>query len=134
MIGLSAITAPWNTLLLYATSRAISRCRNCGSCRCGPRPPSRVVPEWHRTIVRIRKEVRESAEGTDRQILSRLLSLIVASAPERISAKDAELMSCATDAVVLISKAIELDLEGKPVQFIRTKFLADRVELVMLQN
>ncbi len=43
-------------------------------------------------------------------------------------------MSCATDAVVLISKAIELDLEGKPVQFIRTKFLADRVELVMLQN
>jgi GntR family phosphonate transport system transcriptional regulator len=43
-------------------------------------------------------------------------------------------MSCAADAVVLISKAIDVDLEGQPVQFIRTKFLADRVELVMLQN
>ena len=50
------------------------------------------------------------------------------------SAKDAELMSCATDALVLISKAIDVDLEGQPVQFIRTKFLAGRVELVMVQN
>ncbi|MBO1908617.1 phosphonate metabolism transcriptional regulator PhnF [Microvirga sp. 3-52] len=53
---------------------------------------------------------------------------------ERVSAKDAELLSCAADAIVLISKAIDVDLEGQPVQFIRTKFLADRVELVMLQN
>ncbi|MBA1155385.1 phosphonate metabolism transcriptional regulator PhnF [Microvirga mediterraneensis] len=53
---------------------------------------------------------------------------------ERVSAKDAELMSCASDAVVLISKAIDVDLEGQPIQFIRTKFLADRVELVMLQS
>jgi GntR family phosphonate transport system transcriptional regulator len=53
---------------------------------------------------------------------------------ERVSAKDAELLSCAADAVVLISKAIDVDLEERPVQFIRTKFLADRVELVMLQT
>ncbi|MDP8917443.1 MAG: phosphonate metabolism transcriptional regulator PhnF [Pseudomonadota bacterium] len=53
---------------------------------------------------------------------------------ERVSAKDAELLSCAADAIVLISKATDVDLEGQPVQFIRTKFLADRVELVMLQS
>lgn len=53
---------------------------------------------------------------------------------ERVSAKDAELMSCTADALVLVSKAIDVDLEGLPVQFIRTKFLADRVELVMLQS
>jgi GntR family transcriptional regulator, phosphonate transport system regulatory protein len=53
---------------------------------------------------------------------------------ERASAKDAELLSCAADAIVLISKATDVDLEGQPVQFIRTKFLADRVELVMLQS
>jgi GntR family phosphonate transport system transcriptional regulator len=45
---------------------------------------------------------------------------------ERVSAKDAELMSCAADAVVLISKAIDVDLEELPVQFIRTKFLEQR--------
>ena len=53
---------------------------------------------------------------------------------ERVSAKDAELLSCAADAIVLISKATDVDLESQPVQFIRTKFLADRVELVMIQS
>ena len=53
---------------------------------------------------------------------------------ERVSAKDAELLSCAADTIVLISEATDVDLEGQPVQFIRTKFLADRVELVMLQS
>ena len=53
---------------------------------------------------------------------------------ERVSAKDAELLSCAADAIVLFSKATDVDPEGQPVQFIRTKFLADRMELVMLQS
>lgn len=50
---------------------------------------------------------------------------------ERVSTKDAELLSCPPDAIVLISRAIDGDLDGVPIQVIRTKFLADRMELVM---
>lgn len=49
---------------------------------------------------------------------------------ERVSADDAELLSCAPDAIVLISRAVDADLEGSPIQFVCTKFLADRVELM----
>ena len=50
---------------------------------------------------------------------------------ERVSMKDAALLSCPSDAIVLISRAVDEDLEGCPVQVIRTKFLADRMELVL---
>lgn len=50
---------------------------------------------------------------------------------ERVSAKDADLLSCRPDAIVLVSKAVDVDGEGRPIQAIRTKFLADRMELVM---
>jgi GntR family transcriptional regulator, phosphonate transport system regulatory protein len=50
---------------------------------------------------------------------------------ERVTAKDAELLSCAADAIVLISTAVDVDLDNKPIQAIRTKFLADRMELVL---
>jgi len=49
---------------------------------------------------------------------------------ERVSADDAELLSCASDAIVMISRAVDADLEGRPIQFVCTKFLADRVELM----
>ena len=52
---------------------------------------------------------------------------------ERVSMKDADLLSCPSDAILLISRAVDEDLQGRPVQAIRTKFLADRMELV-LQN
>ncbi|WP_188410440.1 phosphonate metabolism transcriptional regulator PhnF [Agaricicola taiwanensis] len=48
----------------------------------------------------------------------------------RISAGDAEYLNCTSDSIVLVSNAIDVDLEGKPVQAIRTRFLADRMELV----
>lgn len=48
---------------------------------------------------------------------------------ERVSADDADLLSCAPDAIVLISRAVDADLEGQPIQFVCTRFLADRVEL-----
>lgn len=49
---------------------------------------------------------------------------------ERVSADDAELLRCASDAVVLISRAVDADLEGRPIQFVCTAFLADRIELM----
>ena len=49
---------------------------------------------------------------------------------ERASLRDAELLNCAADAIMLISSARDVDLEGEPIQAIRTKFLADRMELV----
>ncbi|ODN70610.1 phosphonate metabolism transcriptional regulator PhnF [Methylobrevis pamukkalensis] len=50
---------------------------------------------------------------------------------ERVTTKDADLLSCAPDAIVLISTAVDVDLEDRPIQSIRTKFLADRMELVL---
>lgn len=50
---------------------------------------------------------------------------------ERVSTRDADLLCCSADAVVLVSNALDVDPEGKPIQTIRTKFLADRVELVI---
>ena len=50
---------------------------------------------------------------------------------ERVSMQDTELLSCPADAIVLVSKAIDVDTNGRPVQAIRTKFLADRMELVL---
>lgn len=53
---------------------------------------------------------------------------------DRVSAEDAEVLSCAADSIVLVSRAIDEDLAGRPIQAIRTKFLADRMELVMRQE
>lgn len=49
---------------------------------------------------------------------------------ERVSARDADLLNCASDSIVLVSQAVDVDLEGRPVQSIVTRFLADRMELV----
>jgi len=49
---------------------------------------------------------------------------------ERISPSDAEFLHCAPDSLVLVSNAIDVDLDDVPIQAIRTRFLADRIELV----
>ncbi|MFP5077785.1 phosphonate metabolism transcriptional regulator PhnF [Rhizobium sp. YIM 134829] len=49
---------------------------------------------------------------------------------ERIATPDADLLQCPADAIVLVSEAIDVDAEGRPIQWIRTRFLADRLELV----
>ena len=51
---------------------------------------------------------------------------------ERISPSDADALSCAGDAIVLVTNAVDVDLDGRPVQAIRTRFLADRMELVFV--
>ena len=48
---------------------------------------------------------------------------------ERVSTPDADLLNCSSDAIVLISRAVDVDGDGTPVQSLRTKFLADRMEL-----
>jgi GntR family phosphonate transport system transcriptional regulator len=49
---------------------------------------------------------------------------------ERVSSRDTELLNCAPDSIVLVSKAIDTDVELNPIQSIVTRFLADRMELV----
>ncbi len=49
---------------------------------------------------------------------------------ERVSMRDVELLNCAPDSIVLVSQAIDVDLEDRPIQSIVTRFLADRMELV----
>lgn len=53
---------------------------------------------------------------------------------ERVSMGDAELLNCAADSIVIVSKAIDVDLDDRPVQAIRTQFLADRMELVFAND
>jgi GntR family phosphonate transport system transcriptional regulator len=48
---------------------------------------------------------------------------------ERVSPGDVDLLQCASDAIVLISNAVDVDMDGRPVQSVRTRFLADRFEL-----
>ncbi len=49
---------------------------------------------------------------------------------ERVSSRDTELLNCAPDSIVLVSKAIDTDVALNPIQSIVTRFLADRMELV----
>lgn len=49
---------------------------------------------------------------------------------ERASARDEDFLNCASDSIVLVSQAVDVDLEDRPVQSIVTRFLADRMELV----
>ncbi|MFC5035849.1 hypothetical protein [Tianweitania sediminis] len=44
------------------------------------------------------------------------------------------MLSCASDAIVLISRATDVDADDHPIQVIRTKVLADRIELVFSRS
>lgn len=50
---------------------------------------------------------------------------------ERVTQQDIALLRCASDAIVLISTAIDVDADDQPVQAIRTRFVADRMELMI---
>lgn len=49
---------------------------------------------------------------------------------ERVSPDDANFLNCSADSIVIVSKALDVDVEGNPMQLILTRFLADRMELV----
>ena len=49
---------------------------------------------------------------------------------ERLSREDAEHLAGAPDGLVLVARAVNVDLEDRPFQVQRTRFHADRVELV----
>ncbi len=49
---------------------------------------------------------------------------------ERVSHADAELLAGAPDGLVLVARAIDVDLAERPLQVLRTRFHADRMELV----
>lgn len=50
---------------------------------------------------------------------------------ERIHPADAEHLAAAADAIVLVSSAVDVDEAGRPVQAMRTRFHAERTELVL---
>jgi GntR family phosphonate transport system transcriptional regulator len=49
---------------------------------------------------------------------------------ERLSPADAEHLAASPDGTVLVSFAIDVDADDRPVQLLRTRFHADRMELV----
>ena len=49
---------------------------------------------------------------------------------ERVSRADAELLAAVPDGLVLVARAIDVDMAGRPIQVLRTRFHADRMELV----
>lgn len=49
---------------------------------------------------------------------------------ERLSREDAEHLAGAPDGLVLVARAVNVDLDDRPFQVQRTRFHADRVELV----
>ncbi len=49
---------------------------------------------------------------------------------ERLSPGDAEQLAAAPDGLVLVARAVDVDLAGQPLQALRTRFHADRMELV----
>ena len=49
---------------------------------------------------------------------------------ERVAAEDAVHLAAAPDALVLVSRALDVDMAGRPLQALRTRFHADRMELV----
>lgn len=50
---------------------------------------------------------------------------------ERASPRDAEHLGLGPDAVVMVTLAVDVDGEGRPVQVLRTRFAADRIEFVV---
>jgi GntR family transcriptional regulator, phosphonate transport system regulatory protein len=51
---------------------------------------------------------------------------------ERVHPSDAVHLAAAPDSIVLVSRAIDVDLQGWPVQAMRARFPADRMELTFL--
>ena len=49
---------------------------------------------------------------------------------EAAGPEDGELLRCTSQAILLITRSIDSTPEGKPVQIVRTRFPADRMELV----
>ena len=49
---------------------------------------------------------------------------------ERVAPEDADALAASPDALVLVARAIDEDLAGTPIQVLRTRFHADRMELV----
>ncbi len=49
---------------------------------------------------------------------------------ERVTPDDADALAASSDALVLVARAIDEDLAGTPIQVLRTRFHADRMELV----
>ena len=49
---------------------------------------------------------------------------------ERISASDATHLAAAPDRLVLVARGVDVDLRGRPIQVLRTRFHAERMELV----
>lgn len=49
---------------------------------------------------------------------------------ERASKEDFTHLHCTSDSIIVVSKAIDVDGSGKPIQAIETRFLADRIELI----
>ena len=48
----------------------------------------------------------------------------------RVSPGDAEHLACPRDAVVLVTESVNIDAADAPIQFSRSRFLADRIEMV----
>ena len=48
---------------------------------------------------------------------------------ERAAPADAEALALAPDGLVLVARAVDVDLENRPIQVMRTRFSADRMEL-----
>ena len=49
---------------------------------------------------------------------------------ERVAPDDADALAASSDALVLVARAIDEDLAGTPIQVLRTRFHAERMELV----
>ena len=49
---------------------------------------------------------------------------------ERLSPADADHLATSPDGLVLVAHAVDVDLAGQPIQALRTRFHADRMELV----
>ncbi|WP_062119489.1 phosphonate metabolism transcriptional regulator PhnF [Aureimonas sp. AU40] len=50
---------------------------------------------------------------------------------ERVHPLDADHLATSPDSIVLVSMAVDVDLDNRPVQVIRARFPADRMELVL---
>lgn len=50
---------------------------------------------------------------------------------ERVSREDVAPLEAAPDALVLVARAVDVDMAGRPVQAMRTRFHAERTELVV---
>jgi GntR family transcriptional regulator, phosphonate transport system regulatory protein len=50
---------------------------------------------------------------------------------ERASREDADHLGAAPDALLLVARAVDVDMRGRPIQAMRTRFHAERTELVV---